>query len=87
MHVISEVSAKEKEVTARAELEAKELLVATQKVPTRRSPTTASASMHMSRASLQGKILQLEARVRSAMEDVDNKTNATLHLWKALRSV
>ena len=87
MHVISEVSAKEKEVAASAEVEAKDLLAATKKVPTKRSPTTTSASMHMSRASLQGKILQLEARVRSAMEDVDNKTNATLHLWKALRSV
>ena len=87
MHVMLEVSAKEKEVAARTELEAKDLLAATKKVPTKRSPTTTSASMHMSRASLQGRILQLEARVRSAVEDVENKTNATLHLWKALRSV
>ena len=86
MHVVSEVSAKEREVAARAEVEAKDLVAATRSVPLKRSTAKGYVSMHTCRAMLQGRILQLEARVKSAVEDVDNKTNLILHLWEALRS-
>ena len=86
MHAVSEVSAKEREAAARAELEAKDLVVVAGSVPLTRGTSKECLSMHTCRATLQGRILQLEARVKSAVEEVEYKTNSILHSWKALVS-
>ena len=83
MHALSEVSAKEREDAARAELEAKDLAVAAgSSRPTRIRPED-STSVYIRRAKLQGRVLEVQAKIRATLDDFENKEISILHLFEA----
>ena len=83
VHTLSEVSAKEREEAARAELEAKDLAAAAGS--SRLTPTTREqcTSVHILRAKLQGRVLEVEAKIRATLDDFETQKTSTLHLLKA----
>ena len=86
LNIDEEVCAKEREVAARAELEAKDLVAAAGSIPVTRGTAKECTNMHTHRAKLQGSVLKIQARVKSALEEFEAKKISILHLWEAWRS-